>query len=274
MGELTGRQDGYLDALQGVDTVFHLAAIAHMQSDDDSYRVINCEATIALARQAEAAGVKRFVFVSSTKAAADPGTVRRDETWSALPRDPYGYWKRMAEKQLLEDISIPHIAVIRPCLMYGSGVKGNLLAMLRAIDKGYFPPLADSGAERSMVSVHDVARSLMGAALLPEANRRILIAADGQTYTVGNLYRAMRQALGKPPVSWSLPVGFLKWAGSCGDLVRHIWPACPLTTDAVHRLIDPAAYSAQALRNLGWEPTRTFYDELPQIVNAYRDSTQ
>ncbi|HQQ63195.1 MAG TPA: NAD-dependent epimerase/dehydratase family protein [Pseudomonadales bacterium] len=270
-GSLSTQPDSYRHALQGVDTVFHLAAIAHTNADPDQYRLINCEATLALARQAEMSGVKRFVFVSSTKAAADPGALRRDESWSDWPADPYGYWKRRAEQQLLDGIAIPHLSIIRPCLMYGPGLKGNLYSMLHAIDKGYFPPVPETGAERSMVSVQDVAHALRMVAMHPEANRKVLIAADGEAYTAHKIYQAMRQALGKPPARWTLPMGLLKGMGHCGDLLQRLWPASPICTDTVERLMGPAAYSASALCNLGWGPACTFYEALPEIVGYYRE---
>lgn len=271
IGQLSVTPDSYSVALHGVDTVFHLAAVAHTQADPELYRRINCEATVALASQAAVTGVQRFVFVSSTKAVRDPGVCKRDESWTEWPTDPYGYWKRVAEDRLLEESGIPHISINRPCLMYGAGVKGNLYAMLRAIDKGYFPPLPLAAcAERSMVSAEDVASALILQAELSEANRRILIAADGEAYTAGQIYRAMREALGKPPARLALPLMLLKAAGYGGDLLQRIWPGCSLNTDAVERLTGPAAFSAGALRSLGWVPGTTFYESLPEIVQCYK----
>ena len=272
-GELTDKPAAYRAALEGVDTVFHLAAIAHRQADAALYQYINCDATLALAKQAELSGVKRFVFVSSTKAMVEPGAVRRDESWLAWPVDAYGYSKRLAEQRLFEEIRIPQLAVIRPSLMYGAGVKGNLQAMLRAIDKGYFPPLPETMAERSMVSAEDVCRALVHVSAHAGANRQALIATDGEAYTAYGIYQAMRQALDIPPSRWTMPLGLLQAAGHCGDRLRHFWPSFPLDSGAIERLTGPAAYSSQALRALGWEPSQDFYEVLPAMVQAYRESS-
>jgi UDP-glucose 4-epimerase len=272
VGQWGNNPNLYAYALENIDTVFHLAGLAHTDTSDDQFRLINCDASLALAQQAEKMGVNRFVYVSSTKAMADPLHGKRDESWTNWPTDPYGYWKRMAEKRLLEEINIPHLSVIRPCLIYGSGVKGNLLSMLQAIQKGYFPPLPATLAERSMVEVNDVARALLLLAFNTDANKKVFIAADGQAYTADGIYRAMRQALGLPMARWHVPLVCLRAMGVVGSGLSQLWPQCPINSNSINKLIAPAAYSAANLCNLGWQPTVTLYDVLPAMVETLREA--
>lgn len=267
IGELGASDFSYNSLLEGIDTVFHLANTAHASKAPDCYQA-DCEATLALARHAQEAGVQRFIFVSSTKAAAEPGLLKRDESWDEWPNDAYGYWKRMAEKRLLDEINISHLAIIRPTLVYGSGVKGNLDKLIHAIHCGYFPPLPDIPAERSMVSVSDVVSAILLAAVHPDANRHPLIVTDGEVYTAHSIYLAIRLALGKGRPGWAVPASILKSMGLLGDFLQQLWPGFPFSSEAISRLTEPSAYSAQQLIQLGWHPTTSFYKELPAIISA------
>lgn len=264
-GELGAEDAPYASALNGIDTVFHLANTAHAKALSDCYKR-DCELTLNLAQKAAESGVSSFVFVSSSKAVADPGSVIRDEEWDAWPTDAYGYWKRVAEQRLLAEINIPHVAILRPCLIYGVGVKGNLASMIKAINRGYFPSLPDTGARRSMVSVVDMAHALILAATHPLANRSPLIVSDGENYAVSSIYSTTRAALGLSRPLVQLPYWMLVSAGLVGDVAGLLWPDCPLSSAAVSRLTGSCEFSAAKLRGLGWKPTTTFYSELPAIV--------
>lgn len=173
-GDWVADPEDYKKALQDVETVFHLAGIAHAKAHADDYEN-NSTVTLALARQAAAAGVKRLIYVSSTKAMSEPSTEIMYEDSGTWPNEPYGYWKRITEQRLLNEINIEHIAVLRPCLIYGAGVKGNLLSMMKAIDHYYFPPLPETGSVRSMVAVSDVVSALLMIATNEKADRKSVV---------------------------------------------------------------------------------------------------
>lgn len=267
--ELAIEPEAYVSILQGVETVFHVAGLAHARCAAAVYEH-HSNATLALANCASSLGVNNFIYVSSTKAVADPGNKVSDENDQAWPLDAYGYWKRVTEQRLLKEIQIPHLSILRPCLIYGAGVKGNLQSMLKAIDRHYFPRLPEMGAERSMVSVTDVASALVLLAEHPEANRRVFIASDGQPYTAHRIYTAMRKALGYSRVTLSVPGVFLKAAGIIGDMVTLVWKTFPVNSAVISRLTGPAVFSAARLMALGWYPERTFEQELPLMVDTYR----
>ncbi|MEP1596703.1 MAG: NAD-dependent epimerase/dehydratase family protein, partial [Halieaceae bacterium] len=115
--------------LAGVDTVFHLAGIAHTRAAATDYERVNFQATVNLAAAARSAGVRCFVFLSSTKAMGPPGTGGvRSEADFALSDDPYGLSKWQAESALREAEQDGTMAtvILRPALVYDHHAKGNL----------------------------------------------------------------------------------------------------------------------------------------------------
>ena len=150
------------DALDSIETIFHLAGFAHDLRDESGvdylYRKINVETTFRLAEMAVYSGVKRFIFVSSVKAGGFD-----ENDMKTRPKGIYGKTKREAEQIVLE-IGLKtgmHVSIVRPSLVYGPGVKGNLAMMIKGIEQGWFPPLPETGNRRSMIHVDDLVRALI-----------------------------------------------------------------------------------------------------------------
>ncbi|NQW93657.1 MAG: NAD-dependent epimerase/dehydratase family protein, partial [Polaromonas sp.] len=141
---------GWDKVLVGINTVVHLAARVHVMHDTaadplTAFRAVNVDGTLNLARQAAAAGVKRFVFVSSVKVNGE--STHPDVPFSAddipSPLDAYGVSKMEAE-QGLRGIALEtgmEVVIIRPPLVYGPGVKANFAALMRAVQRGWPLPL-------------------------------------------------------------------------------------------------------------------------------------
>ena len=241
-------------ALVSIDTVFHLAGYAHDLRDatsvENRYQAINVEATVQLAKLAAQHGVKRFSFVSSVKAGGSAIVDRcMTEEDQGEPEGIYGRTKREAELKLLEigrqsDI---HITIVRPSLVYGPGVKGNLSMMLSGIDKGWFPPLPETGNHRSMIHVDDLVRALLLVANDESTNGEIFIATDGQTYSSREIYEDMCHVLGKPVPQWSVPKSFFDLAGSVSSRIRY----------KVDKLLGDECYSSEKLQALGFKAEKS-----------------
>ena len=175
------------NTFDGVETVFHVAGLAHDLREkikiEDIYRQINVNATVRLADLAAASGVRQFVFVSSVKAGG------QDELVKMNPEGIYGLTKREAEVKILEigKQSKMHVSIVRPSLVYGHGVKGNLALMRMGIESGWFPPLPETGNRRSMIHVDDLVRALLLVAEDEAANGEIYIATDGVPHLTRNL---------------------------------------------------------------------------------------
>lgn len=252
------------DLMDGVDAVFHLAGIAHAfpkgSELDPLYWSVNVEGSEALARAAATTGVRRFVYFSSVKAMADPGERCVDEEWTAEPpeADLYGRSKLEAERRLaaIADSASMEWCTLRPTLVYGPGVKGNLEKMLRAVARGRFPPLPETGNRRSMVHLEDLIDAALLAAEHPAAAGRTYIVSDGRGYSTRQLFEAMCRATGRRIPSWSLPAALLRGAGRLGDRLGVLLERrLPLDSAAVARLLGSACYrNGRIVRELGFVP--------------------
>lgn len=234
-------------ACTGIETVFHCAGYAHAfsSSDPDAHWRINFEGTRNLVNAAGEAGVKRFVFLSSVKAMAEPGDECIDEDWPGEPNTPYGKAKRAAEDAVLEaGVRYGmHVVNLRLAMVYGHGGRGNLERMARGIRAGWFPPLPETGNKRSLVHVEDVVSVMRLVAEAPSANGRTYIVADPRAYSGREIYDAIRAVLRAPTLRWSVPAGVLRAAGHLNGRLGEI----------VERLIGSACYSpARIERELGW----------------------
>ena len=245
------------DALIGVDMVFHLAGFAHDMRDAskiaDLYFKVNVSATVQLANLAVKSGVKRFVFVSSVKAGGNPllGTCANEED-QRNTEDIYGKTKREAEIRLLEigKESGMYVSIIRPSLVYGPDVKGNLQLMLSGIGKGWFPPLPETGNRRSMIHVDDLVRAILLVAEDDRANGEIFIATDGKPYSSREIYSTMCYIVGKSVPKWSVPKFLF-------DAVSLISPRIKYK---LHKLLGDECYSSAKLEALGFKAQKTLKD--------------
>ena len=263
------------DVCLGVDGIFHLAGVAHLPDQsgaaDSHYWQVNVDGTGLLLDAARGAGVGRFVYFSSVKAAADPGEECVDETWNVPPADAYGQSKRAAEQLVLSASKQGlHASVLRPTLVYGPGVKGNLRRMVDAVACGRFPPLPESRNRRSMVSVSDLADAAWLAMTTDAANGRTYIVADGMDYSTRAMYLAICQAVGREAPSWCLPLWLLEAGARVGDLLgRTAGKPMPFSSLALARLCGSACYRADRLRaELFWKPQKDFFAAIDEMVST------
>ncbi|MGB5834077.1 MAG: NAD-dependent epimerase/dehydratase family protein [Thiohalocapsa sp.] len=259
----------------GVDGVFHLAGIAHVQAvagiPDAVYERVNVGGTRALLDAAIGAGVSRFVYFSSVKAAADPREDCVDEQWGSSPTDAYGRSTLTAERLVLSAAASGALdaCILRPTLVYGRGVKGNLQRMLEAVESGRFPPIPEFGNRRSMVSVGDLVAAAILAMGHPAASGRTYIVADGVDYSTRDLYLAISEALGRTVPTWAIPALALRAGGRVGDLLeRVLGRPMPISSAVMSRLAGSACYRSTRLRaELGWAPTESFFDNIDGMVS-------
>ena len=245
------------NTLDGVDTIFHLAGFAHDLRDaneiEDLYRRVNVDATVKLAELAVKSGVKRFVFVSSVKAGGAPplGTCANEKDQKET-EDVYGKTKREAELKLLEigRVSGMHVSIIRPALVYGPDVKGNLQLMLSGIERGWFPPLPETGNRRSMIHVDDLVRAILLVAEDKRANGEIFIATDGLPHSSREIYNAMCGVIGKPVPKWSVPKIFFDIASLMSPRIKY----------KINKLLGDECYSSTKLEGLGFKAKKSLQD--------------
>ncbi len=219
MGSLDA-QTNWAGAMGGVDCVLHLAGRVHVMNDqsDDSlekFRHSNVEATANLARQAAAAGVRRFIFISSVKVNGESTEVGQPFTASDVPEpsDPYGVSKHEAEN-LLRQISTEtgmEVVIIRPPLVYGPSVKANFESMMRWLCTGVPLPLAAvKNNRRSMVALDNLVDLIVTCAHHPRAANQTFLVADGEDLSTVDLLTRMSHALGRPVRLFYVPLALLK----------------------------------------------------------------
>ncbi len=251
VGDL-GPDTDWSAALEGVDAVAHLAARVHVMRERAAdplaaFRRTNVEGTLRLARSAAAAGVKKFVFLSSVKVLgeATPDGPFTDSS-PANPRDPYGVSKREAEAGLSELAagSGMDVAILRPPLVYGPGVKGNFLSLLRLIERGVPLPFAGLRNRRSLLYLGNLVDAIDLCLSHDGAAGRTFLIRDGEDLSSAELVRRLAAALGRRAPLFSLPEGILRLAAGC--IGRRA---------AAQRLLGSLTVDDGRLRrDLGWSP--------------------
>ncbi len=238
------------NALKGIDIVFHLAGYAHdLKSEsgiEQTYQKINVDITSKLLLLSVKNNVKKFIFVSSVKAGgvSRQGKCATEKSLSE-PDGVYGKTKREAELKVLEagrksDI---HVSILRPALIYGPKVKGNLQLMMQGIKKGWFPPLPEIGNRRSMIHVDDIVRALLFLANNKKSNGEVFIATDGRVYSSRNIYEAMCYVLDKNIPNWSVPRLLFNAIARLSSGFKY----------KMDKLLGDECYSSKKLQSLGFK---------------------
>ena len=262
-------------ACAGMETVLHVAGYAHAEAADTPefaarHWAVNAEGTFNLLDAATAAGVKRFVFVSSVKAVGEPGPRCVDERWDAPPATPYGRAKRAAEERVLavgRETGM-HVVILRPALVYGPGMKGNLPRLSEAVRRGWFPPLPETGNRRSLVHVDDLAQALLLAAAHPAAAGQTYFVTDDRPLSGRELYVILRRALGRSAPRWTLPANVLHGAAGLADGVLWLTGRRKRRARAaLDKLLGWACYDSRRItENLGYRPVWTLERALPELL--------
>jgi len=266
VGELTADVN-WSHALAGVEVIVHLAARVHVMHDTEAdpltaFRAVNVDGTLNLARQAAAAGVKRFVFISSVKVngeATQPGRAF-SEADAPNPQDAYGQSKYEAEqglRQLAADTGM-EVVIIRPPLVYGPGVKANFAALMRAVRRGWPLPLGAVHNQRSLVTLDNLVDFIVTCISHPQAANQTFLVSDGQDLSITELVRGLAHAVGVPARLLPVPV----WALQAGATLLG-------KGDAVQRLCGNLQVDISKARSLlGWVPPISSDEGLRRTVGG------
>ncbi len=256
--------------LEQCDAAIHLAGITH--SDDiDRYECerINVTGTIQLVESVIAAGIKRFIFVSSAKAIRFAETVM-------LKEDSYGQSKYHAELELhrLAESAKIELTIIRPALIYGVGVKGNLDRMIKAIYRGWLPPLPETDHGISMISVNDVVEAINTILSNEVTISQTYTLMDNQVYSARRIYNEITAGFDRKLPKWYLPMPLIQSAAFMGDLIGKLFNTrLPINKEVVDKLFADFHYpSNEITQDTGWQPTQVLADVLPSIISQYLES--
>lgn len=256
------------EALLGVDRVVHLAARVHVMDDRAAdplaeFRRANVAATLNLARQAAATGVRRFVFASSIKVNGEVTAPGRPFTADDVPQpqDPYGVSKLEAEQGLLALACETgmEVVIVRPPLVYGPGVQANFRSMLRWLQRGVPLPLGAVRNRRTLVASDNLVDLVIACLDHPAAANQVLLAGDGEDLSTPDLLRRAAAALGTRARLVPVPAPLLQAAATLagrGDVARRLCGSLQLDTARTRRL-------------LGWTPPVAVDEALARTAQEF-----
>lgn len=199
--------------LAGMDFVVHTAGIAQggRRLPPARYDRINRDATARLAGAARAAGAKRLIFISSIRAQTGPVADRiLTEADPPHPTDPYGRSKLAAETAV-RDSGVP-FTVLRPVLVYGPGVKGNLRLLALAAAMPVAPPFGGFTNRRSVVGVHNLASAVAHVIRHEAAGGETYLVADPQPLSLADIVAALRRGAGRSSGLITVPPALMRFA--------------------------------------------------------------
>ena len=248
-----GPSTNWFGALEGVDTVVHLAARVHIMHEGaenplEEFRKVNVAGTEHLARAAAASGAKRFVFVSSIGVNGAQTALGKpfSETDKPNPHNAYTLSKWEAEQGLLRvaDETGMEVVIIRPPLVYGCGAPGKFGSLMRAVQRGWPLPLGAVHNQRSLVALDNLVDFIVTCITHTHAANQTFLVSDGRDLSTTELVRGMAQAAGVSARLLPVPV----WALQAGASLLG-------KGNAVQRLCGNLQVDISKARSLlGWVP--------------------
>ncbi|NJR49061.1 MAG: SDR family oxidoreductase [Leptolyngbyaceae cyanobacterium CSU_1_3] len=270
--DLTARAD----VLSEMDCIVHLAARVHVMHDTVSdplaaFRAVNTEATKELAIAAARSGVRRFVYLSSIKVNGEgqpddalASATPYSELSKPTPHDPYGISKWEAEC-LLHQVAIEtglEVAILRPPLVYGAGVKANFRQLMKLVKLGVPLPFGRVKNARSLVYVGNLVDAIFTCALHPAAVGQTFLVSDGVEVSTPDLIQHLATALGCPARLLPVPPEVLKLLGQMTG-----------KSAAIDRLLGSLAIDSRKLgQTLNWQPPFSLQQGLKVTADEYLQS--
>jgi UDP-glucose 4-epimerase len=244
--------------LRDIEAVVHLAGIAHAGPGvaEEVYDRVNRAATAGLATAAARSGIKRLVFVSSIRAQAGPACSHvLTEADPPRPTDAYGRSKLAAEMAIRAS-DVP-FTILRPALIYGPDVKGNLASLIQLAQSSWPLPFGGLTNRRSLLARENLVGAIHLVLGKHGAAGETYVVADPAPLTMAEIVGALRMGQsrrpGLIPVPAALIAGPLKATGR-----SHLWER--LGCDLV---VDPGKLLAA-----GWRPTIDTRAGLAVMVQA------
>ncbi|MBC8200109.1 MAG: SDR family oxidoreductase [Desulfobacteraceae bacterium] len=295
-----GPETDWSEALDGIVGIVHLAARVHVICESAAdplaeFRKVNTAGTLNLARQAVAAGVKRFVFISTIKVngertrnkSRDQGSGARGQEKTEAggqksevggqggepkeffsekdvpePQDPYAVSKWEAEQGLLaiaEETGL-EVVIIRPPLVYGPGVKANFRSLMKWVRIGVPLPLGAVHNKRSFVALDNLVSFIIHCIDHPRAASEVFLISDDEDVSTTELLQKMAHAFGKRSFLLPVPVGLMIFvAGLLGK------------KNVADRLFGSLRVDISKARDmLGWKPVITMDEGLKRMKEGER----
>ena len=262
--------------LTDMEAIIYLAARVHQMKDQvadplTAYRDINTRAAATLARTAAAAGIRRFIYLSSIKVNGEGQGISLDcqhppytEESLPQPQDPYAQSKWEAEQELLQIARETglEVVILRPPLVYGPQVKANFLKLLDIIKSGFPLPLAQVKNHRSLLYRGNLIDAIMTCLTHPNATNQTFLLSDGEDLSTPELVSCLAIALKTSPRLFSCPPHWLQ------GLAKVIGK-----TSTIDRLLGSLKINSSKIRQtLNWQPPFSVKEGLQVTADWYLDS--
>ncbi len=269
---LTRMQLQQFDAsmLKDIDTVIHLAGKAHdlkKMAAIDEYYEVNFELTKKLYNVFLESNAKKFIFISSVKAAADAVDGILTEETAPAPQTHYGKSKLMAEDYIKSQL-IPadqSYYILRPCMIHGPNNKGNLNLLYQVVKKGFPYPLAAFENKRSFLSIKNlcfIISELISQSNVPSG---VYNAADDEALSTTEVVRILAKSVGRKPLLWKISKRFITNIARIGDTFK-----LPLTTERLNKLTDNYVVSnLKIIKTLKIELPMSATNGLQETANSF-----
>ena len=225
-----------------VDSVIHLAGKAHdtkNQAAAELYFKVNRDLTIKTFDYFCSHDIKKFIFFSTAKAAADKVDGVLTEDVIPAPVGPYGESKIAAEQYILNtmknrpfNFERRGVYIFRPCMIHGPGNKGNLNLLYNVVKKGVPWPLGAFENRRTFTSVENICFAVNGV-LTKDVESGIYNMGDDEALSTNELIEIICQSLGKRAHIWKLPKGLMNGVAKVGG-----WLHLPLNPERLRKLTE------------------------------------
>lgn len=255
----------WTQSLIGVDVVVHLAARVHVMHETATdplkeYLAVNSDGTINLAKQAEKAGVKRFIFMSTIGVNGDfSGNKSFTEKDEPSPHNMYSISKKDAEDklQVMSQNGEMRIVIIRAPLVYGKGNRGNFHALTKVVMKGIPMPLATVHNLKSFIYVGNLVDAI-AVCSTHAAAKGVYLASDGEDISTAELIKRLYRTLGRSPRLFPFPFFLLQFIAFITG-----------KSEVLNRLVNSLTLSNSKIRQeLNWKPPYTMEEGLQETLKS------
>ncbi|WP_298607504.1 SDR family oxidoreductase [uncultured Thiothrix sp.] len=254
--------------LENIHCIIHLAALVHSADQTKltlkDYRATNTLGTLNLARQAAAAGAKRFIFLSTIKVNGEENQTPYTEKSTPNPKDYYAISKWEAEqglKELSKETGM-EVVIIRPPLVYGSNVKANFLKMMQWVDKGVPLPFGAIHNQRSLIYVDNLVDFIIHCLEHPQAANETFLISDGQDLSTTELLKKLAYYFNKD--NYLLPMN--------PSLLNTLLTLMGKKAEAQRLLGSLTINSNYARSQLNWKPPFSVDEGLARTVQSYQQN--
>jgi len=253
-------QTNWKECLNGVNTIVHLAAIAHNKASNLALiNEVNVEGTINLAKQAVQHGVKRFVFISSIGVLGNSTSEPFNEHSPTISHSFYADTKLKAEQALLEIANETglEVVIIRPVLVYGANAPGNFGKLVNLVNKIPMLPFALCDNKRSFISIDNLVDFIGTCTSHRKAANEIFCISDGHDVSICEFTNGIAASLNKKLIQFPFPVCFFKALGTITG-----------KSELIDQLIgDLQVDSSKARSLLDWKPPFTMTETFSKLKN-------